>query len=186
MGDYGFERGKHLFFGFFLGAGIFSAILFSTLPAGSEDAGSFELLAQKEGGVEYFKNPCRSSAFTLVFSFSQDLQDPPGDAFAIINFSVEFQEYIRSLYKDVDYISLYYTSARKIGNRQISVDYIAKKILGGGRDEDINLPDHIEVVMLDEDLMRILDVYNRRCEPLDLSKRVITLINKNSDKKCFE
>lgn len=147
---------------------------------------AFELLGEKEEGISYLKDPCHKNMFTLVFSFSQDIQDPPKQELAFVELSSEFQDLMRSLDEDLSYISLYYSGAKKIGNRQIEVTYVAKKILLNGADSDVDLPDQIEVNVLDGDLEKVLDVFNRRCQFSDLSKKKATLINKYADQKCFE
>ena len=81
-------------------------------------------------------------------------------------------------------VALYSAVPKKIGNRQLEVQYVAKKVLRDGEDEDFDLPEQIEVQFLEEDFSKVSDIYQRSCQTIDHSQ--ITLINSNAQKNCSQ
>jgi len=166
-------------------AGVASLILqpVSSLAQG-ETAGRFGLLSNQEGGVQYYKDPCRENAFRLIFSFSEDLKGLPREAVRFVDFSPEFEEFLLSTYDYSYSLALYHEKPVKVGNRQIEVSYLAKAATADGFEADMALPDQIEILMIDGDLMKIFDRYNRQCEILDFRNRRKTLINQTVNRLC--
>ncbi len=151
----------------------------------------FELLSETQEGIQYLKDPCYGNVFSLIFSFSEDIQDPPQRELALVAFSSAFEEMIRSLYQmdKTDDVALYYGAPQKLGNRQVQIDYVVKKVSMEGPDDfdsDIELPDQIEIVIENNELAKILDIHHRYCAPIDDFKKKITLINKNAQIGCLK
>ena len=168
-------------FGYYIVCVVGFFFLFA-FPAYSE---SFHLLEESQEGVGFYRNPCRSDAFSLVFSFSEDLKDLSKESFILVNFSKDFQDFLTA-HDQVKEVDLFYSQSQKIGNRQLRIDYVARKPLPNGTFSQIEMPDQIEVVLLEKGFSRILDMHDQRCVLPETFKRKLTLINKNTDQKCSQ
>ena len=63
----------------------------------------------------------------------------------------------------------------------------AKKVSDdGGSDTDLDVPEQIEVLLLDEDFKRIFDVSGQSIEVMDISKKTRTLVNSNLETSCLQ
>lgn len=145
----------------------------------------FALLPDEQNGIVFFKDECKKNAFSLVFSFSQDLKDVSYHGLAIVDFSKNFKEDLKSNHDGLVYAYLEVQSSQKMGNRQIRIDYLAKKVSDdGGGDTELDIPEQIEILLLDEDLKRILDMSEHHVGAIDTSKKVRTLINSNLETSC--
>lgn len=145
----------------------------------------FMLLSDEKNGIMFFKDECKKNAFSLVFSFSQDLKEASYEGLALVEFSKNFKEDLKANHDGLMYAYLEVQSSQKMGNRQIRVDYVAKKVSDeGGSDTDLDIPEQIEVSVLDEDLKRIFDTSEHHLEAIDTSKKVRTLINANLETSC--
>ena len=151
-----------------------------------ESAQRFVLLSDQKNGIVFFKDECKKNAFSLVFSFSQDLKEIPYAHLALVDFSKNFKEDLKASHDGLVYAYLEVQSSQKMGNRQIRVDYTAKKVSDdGGADADLDIPDQIEILLLDEDLKKIMSTSNFNLETMESSKKVRTLINANLE-SCFK
>jgi len=161
---------------------VISIMMASPCVFGGES--SFMLLSQEKNGIAYYKDPCQSNAFNIVLSFSQDLEDPREEEIAFIRFSENFEEYLLSSNLDMKDMTLYYSVPKKIGNRHIHVYYVVKQLTYSGYDQGLDLPDQIEIDLIDEDLALIRDKNLRVISALEREQSAVTLINKNANKKC--
>src|SRR3989338_11702691 len=144
-----------------------SRILFS-----QESNSHFILLSDEKNGVVFFKDECQKNVFSLVFSFSQDLKDASYSGLALVDFSKNFKEDLKSSHDGLVYVYLEVQTSQKIGNRQIRIDYVAKKVSDdGGMDTELDVPEQIEVLLLDEDLKRILGISGHHLEAIDGAKK---------------
>ena len=171
---------------FFVMALMIAAIHRSDVFAQNSNS-HFALLSDEQNGIVFFKDECKKNAFSLIFSFSQDLKDASSQGLALIDFSKNFKEDLKSNHDGLVYAYLEVQSSHKIGNRQIRIDYIAKKVSDdGGSDTDLDVPEQIEVLLLDEDFKRIFDVSGQSIEVMDLSKKTRTLVNSNLETSCLQ
>src|SRR3989338_5964959 len=157
-----------------------SRILFS-----QESNSHFILLSDEQNGVVFFKDECKKNVFSLVFSFSQDLKEASYSGLAFVDFSKNFKEDLKSSHDGLIYAYLEVQSAQKMGNRQLRIDYVSKKISDeGGADTDLDIPEQIEVLLLDEDVQRILDTSDHPLEAIEEGKKIRTLLNSNLETSC--
>lgn len=163
-------------------------ILFITIAShGGETEGGdgrFHLLSEIQNGVAYVKNPCHPEAFSLIFSFSKELKGTISEEISFVSFSEEFEDFLKTQHEEMKTVALYARSPEKIGSRQLRVDYIAKAVREDGSDANLELPDQIEVVILNDDLSKVLDQSNRPCERVPNHEREITLLLSNPSEKC--
>ncbi len=149
-----------------------------------EGEGRFRLLSEIQNGVTYIKNPCHRGTFSLVFSFSKELKGSVEEEMAFVSFSEAFQDFLKTQHEEMKTVALYAGAPEKIGSRQLRVDYIAKMVREDGSDVNLELPDQIEVVILNEDLSRVFDQSNRSCERVPTNEREITLLLSNPYEMC--
>lgn len=163
-------------------------ILFMTIASQGgeteEGEGRFRLLSEIQNGVTYVKNPCHPGIFSLVFSFSKELRGPMGEEIAFISFSEAFEDFLKIQHEEMKTVALYARVPEKIGSRQLRVDYIAKIVREDGSDVNLDLPDQIEVVILNEDLSKVFDQSNRSCEKVPNNEREMTLLLSNPYETC--
>lgn len=154
----------------------------------AQDSNShFALLSDEQNGIVFFKDECKKNAFSLIFSFSQDLKDASYQGLALVDFSKNFKEDLKSSHDGIVYAYLEVQSSQKIGNRQIRIDYIAKKVSDdGGLDTDLDISEQIEILLLDEDFKRIFNVSGQSLEVMDISKKTRTLVNSNLETSCLQ
>ncbi len=145
----------------------------------------FALLSDEQSGVVFFKDECKKNVFSLIFSFSQDLKDTSYQGLTLVDFSKNFKEDLKSSHDGLIYAYLEVQSSQKIGNRQIRIDYSSRKVTdNGGSDTDLEIPEQIEVLLLDEDLKHIFDTFGRHLDVIDPAKKTRTLINSNLETSC--
>ena len=146
----------------------------------------FALLSDEQNGIVFFKDECKKNALSLIFSFSQDLKETSYPGLTLIDFSKNFKEDLKSSHDGLVYAYLEVQSSQKIGNRQIQIDYVAKKVSDeGGTDTELDIPEQIEIFLLDEDLKRILDTGGHHLEAMDGAKKTRTLLNSNLERACW-
>ncbi|MBI3018497.1 MAG: hypothetical protein HYY61_01185 [Deltaproteobacteria bacterium] len=116
----------------------------------------------------------------------KNLKDTSYQGLALVDFSKNFKEDLKSNHDGLVYAYLEVQSSQKMGNRQIRIDYFAKKVSDdGGSDTDLDIPEQIEVLLLDEDLKRILDTSGHHLEAIDGAKKIRTLLNANLETSCL-
>lgn len=162
---------------------LFFLIAASQIGGAQEDS-RFQLLPEVQSGVMFFRNPCQPEAFTLIFSFSKDLKGEIEEEILFISFSQEFEDFLKTQHERMKSVALFAGVPQKIGNRQLRVDYIAKRVRLDGSLDNFELPDQIEIVILNNDLAKVLDQSNRSCEGVPSDERERTLLLSNPSEKC--
>lgn len=149
-------------------------------------AGSFSLLSDQKEGVIFLKDPCYKNKLSLIFSFNQDIQDVDLTKFNMVDFSKGFREELAAEGEGIMYIYLEAAHHEKISEHQLKIDYWLKKISEDGINPDLETPDQIEIVILNQDLAKVKSLSNESSTALTDSEKVKTLINTNTDFSCFK
>jgi len=171
---------KKLFFASIVSMGILSLSMMHSALSNDE----FRLLSDKQNGIVFMKDPCAKNAFSLIFSFSQDIEEFPSSEMAMVSFTKSYQDVLATYNEGLRYCYLEAAKAEKIGNRQVKITYLAKKVSEDGEDPSLTIPDQMEVVVVAEDLAKIKDLEGRSAEPLNGAESIRTLINVNTESTC--
>lgn len=169
---------------YFLKCLVFIFLMTASGVGWAQQGPRFQLLTEVQNGVVFFRNPCQPEAFTLIFSFSKDIKGGLEEGILFISFSREFEDFLKSQHEGMKSIALYAGIPEKIGNRQLRVDYISKMVRTDGGFDNLELPDQIEILILNDDLAKVLDQRNQSCEKVPGDERERTLLLANPAERC--